>query len=248
MSKFHNYISCITGIGFLIVLQSFAVPTPVFRFLVPAFFVFGALVTYYNYWYLKKIGKYNIWTTLRPLMLFGSGFGLFIIIPNDFLRGSFLILMVILGSFFELFIGDFSENILLNETLLVAFSWFLFLFAYDNPYAPPFHTYYLIVIFFVCFVLVRSFYEFIPQTTGYKVVSAVAISLFCTELFWALTFLPFHFSVLAVMLLNFFYFFLILNYYVSYQVLSFKKIKFHVLLMVISTAVILITTPWKIIH
>ncbi len=245
MVKRHKLISFCIGLAFLIILQKFATPEPIFRFLLPAFLLYALAVNFYNRRYLKEIQRYNFWVALRPMLLLASGFGLFLVIPSEFLRGVFLITSVGVITLFEVLLGNQAENILLNETLFIAFGIFFTLFA-AYFYSPAYGPFYLAGIFFSSCLLARSFYEFIPQQPKIKIVGAVAIGLFCSELFWSLNFLHFHFSVLALFLFNFFYFCLILNYYYLFHILNFKKIQFHLFLMAATSVIVLATTPWNI--
>ncbi len=247
MVKRHKLVCLCIGLAFLIILQKFATPEPVFRFLLPAFLLYAAAVNFYNRRYLKEIQKYNFWTALRPLLLLAAGFGLFLVIPSEFFRGLFLISCVAVIAVFEMLLGNQAENILLNETLFIAFGIFFALFA-GYYYSPAYGPWYLAGIFFGSGLLARSFYEFIPQSNKVKLAGSVAIGLFCAELFWSLNFLHFHFSVLAVFLFNFFYFCLILNYYFLFHILNFKKIQFHFLLMAATSVIALAATPWRILQ
>ncbi len=247
MIKYHKIISVIISLGFLILLQKFSVPRPIFRFLVPAFLIFVFVITIYHRWYLKQIQKYNFWTLLRPVLFFGSAFAIFHIIPGDFLRGVFLLAIVVLSSLFEIFLGNFAENIALNETLIIAFGAFMSISASALLYAPGFQTWYLAAIFLATFLVTRSFYEFIPSQPSVKTIASAVIALFCVETFWALTFLPFHYSSSALMLFNIFYFCLILNYYFAFNTLSTRKFQFHLGLMVVCSGFVFLLTPWKII-
>jgi len=246
MQKYHKIVSIFLSIAFLIVLQEFSVPRPIFRFLVPAILLFLGVLTLYNRWYLKTIGSYNPWVLLRPVLFYSSAFSLFLIVVNDFLRGVFLLSIVLLGSLFENFVGNFAENIMLNETLIIAFGVFMSVSAYAQVYAPAFQTLYLVFIFIATFLATRALYEFIPEPNSSKVVAAVVIAFFMTEVFWAMTFLPFHYSASALMLFNVYYFCLILNYYYSFNTLNIRKFQFHLVLMSVCSGFIFLLTPWKI--
>jgi len=251
MAKFHNFTSIVIGLLFLAVLQTFSNPSPIFRFLIIALILLLALVTYYNWRYLKEIQKYNIWLLIRPILLMLSGFGLFLSIPNPAIRSMFLIITVFVIAFFEAFIGKFAENLLINETLVIAFGAFLSIFeAYF--YAPfigkPLVSFLYLLGFFLFVVLItRSFYEFAPKSVKIKWLASLIISLLSTEFLWALSFLYFHFSVLAFLLFNFYYFCLILNYYYYFNTLNAKKIQFHLAFIFFSSLLVLLATPWKII-
>ena len=245
--KSHNIISIIIGILFLVLLQFFSTPYPIFRFLVPAFLIYVIAVSLYNRWYLRQIQKYNFWVVLRPLLLLLAGFGLFLLIPSAGLRSLFLIISVCLIFFVEFALGNFAENILINETLIIAFGFFITLTAL-NQYFPSLSFICLIGTFVLAALLARSFYEFIPQTPKTKIVASVVLGFFASQLFWALNFLPLHFSALAVILFNLYYFCLILNYYHFFQTLSLKKLQFHLALILVCSGAVLVATPWKILR
>lgn len=247
MIKHHKFISFCAGLLFLIVLQKFATPVPVFRFLIPAFLVYAAAVGAYNVWYLKKIERYNFWTVARSLMLLAAAFGIFFVLPSENLRGLFLISTVAIITFVEVILGAAAENILLNETLLIAFGLFLGLFGADY-YFPSLQAWFTIGIFLSGALLSRSFYEFTPEPRKAKMVAAVIMGLFCSELYWALNFLHFYYSSLAVFLFLAFYFCLIINYYRIFHILNYKKLQFHLFLITCCAVLVLLTTPWKIIQ
>lgn len=264
MFKNHKHISLAIGLLYLLVLQWFSGPEPVFRFLAPAFLVFCALVAYYNKAYLQSIKKYNFWAMLRPLMLFASGFGIFFLLPTAGFRLLFLIPTFAIIFLVELNLGNFAENFLINETLIIAFGFFICLAAF-NQYFPYFarvpvflgkyHVFdwqfsmeplYLAGVFLSVTALSRAFYESIPQNDKTKWIGAVLLGLFSAELFWVLSFLPLHYSAQAVILFSVFYFCLILNYYHLFHSLSLKKIQFHLILIILACGLVVLATPWKI--
>jgi hypothetical protein len=247
MAKYHKFVSVFISLVFLILLQELSVPRPIFRFLVPAFLLFLLALTAYNRRYLLELDKYNPWVLLRPALFFTSMFGLFLIIPGSFLRGLFLLAVVALGSLFEIFLGSFAENVSLNETLIIAFGLFMSISAFALLYAPKLQTLYLAALFLGAFLTARAFYEFIPQDARAKLVASLVIALFCTQLFWAFSFLPLHYSASALMLLNVFYFCLALNYYHAFNTLSRSKFRFHLAFMLACSGFIFLLTPWKII-
>lgn len=181
------------------------------------------------------------------MLLLASAFGLFLIIPTEGFRGLYLIITVGLISLGEIILGKEGENILLNETLIIAFGLFLTFSAFYQ-YIPAYSVIYAIGIFVSSALLARSFYELLPQAGYAKLVGSVTLGLFCTEIFWALNFLPFHFSIQGVLLFNIFYLCLILNYYHQFHNLNLKKIQFHLLLIAACSAVVLLFTPWNIIQ
>ncbi len=247
MLKRHKLTSFCIGLLFLIVLQKFATPQPIFRFLLPAFLIYSLSVFFYNNWYLKQIQKYSLWVSLKIMLLLSAAFGLFLIIPTEGFRGLYLIITVGLIFLSEIVLGKEGENILLNEILIIAFGLFLTFSAF-NQYIPTFGVVYAIGVFVSSFILTRSFYELLPQEGYSKIVGSVAVGLFCSEIFWVLNFLPFHFSVQGILLFNIFYLCLILNYYHQFHNLNLKKIQFHLLLITVCSVVVLLFTPWNIIQ
>ncbi len=53
---------------------------------------------------------------------------IFLIIPADFFKGIFLMVIVALGAIFEAFLGNYSENLYLTKHLITAFSFFVFIY------------------------------------------------------------------------------------------------------------------------
>ena len=244
--KHHKHFSLAIALAFLLVIQRFATPEPIFRFLVPAFLILTALVTWYNRWYLIKIAKYNFWLLLRPILLLCAAFGLFSVLPSQGVRGLFLIASVLVITFCEFLVGATAENFFVNETLLIAFGIFCASAAFYQ-YAPAFGIYYVIGLFAGVGLLSRSFYEFLPVSGKTKIVGSLMLALFSAEVFWALSFLQFHFSALAFILFSVFYFLMSVSYYHIFQTLSFKKIQFHLYLVSACIILVLISTPWSLI-
>jgi hypothetical protein len=228
-----------------VVLQKYAAPMPVFRFLVPAFVVFMLLLAIYNYYYLHFLQKYNFWIWLRPLLLTLSIFGVFSSVPNSTFRGLTVTFGALLLILFQTMLGKYSENIQLNETLLIVFGFFTALSAADY-YFPNLLFVYVIMIFLSTFITSRSFFELIPQNPNTKIIISLVLGFFACELFWTESFLPFPFSSLALILLSLYYFCLILSYYQFFNILSYQKIKFHLWLIIVCVVSVLLATPWSI--
>ena len=247
MERFHKVASVVWSAVFLVMLQELSVPRPIFRYLVAGFLLFAFLLTLYNRKYLKHFERSGGWILIRPVLLFASAFALFEIIPSGFLRSLFLLSVFVIGAGLEYFIGKFAEGILINETLIIAFGMFMAICGMAFQYFPTFQTWYLIMVFAGTFLVARSFYEFTPQTAMRKLADSVVIALFCAEFFWSLSFLPIHFSASALILFNFFYFCLILQYYNIYNLLSLHKLQLHLAIFFFGSSFIFFLTPWKII-
>ncbi|MBI3231484.1 MAG: hypothetical protein HYZ51_00145 [Candidatus Doudnabacteria bacterium] len=246
MLKYHKIFSIALGLLFMVVLVVFSNPTPVFRFILPAFLAVLLLTFLYNRWYLQALNKYNIWLIIRPLLLETSGFIMYLLLLNSFFRGGFLVATVFFIAVFEIMLANFSENLLLNETLLTAFA-FCFSFFGFSWWVPGFLYLYFFGLFLALLLLSRSFFDYTAQTSGIKWLNAFIASFLSVQIFWASSFLPFHYSVLAILLLNYFYVLVVLDYHSLYNTLSPKKVKFYFSLAGICLLFAFSATPWTIV-
>jgi hypothetical protein len=244
--NYHKAISVIFSVAFLVTVQIFAAPLPVFRYLLPAFILFCATMTAYNVWYLRRIGHYNIWWWVRPILFVIGWFALFFIIPGDLWRGLFLLLGLPIIYLVEFLVGNSGQQLLMNETLITAFAIFMSVTQFSHTFATVPQVVYLGICFAATLLLVRASYEAVPRPGPARWYSAAILALLTTELFWALSFLPLHFSALGLMMFNIFYFCWVLYYYALYDHLNVKQVQYHLALGIIFTAVILAVTPWKI--
>lgn len=240
----HKFISLVFGLLFFGAPRFLVFSERMLWVSVGAIAGYLCLLVWYNYWYLRRIEKYNIWVLLRPALLVVGGLLLLLVIPNAALKIAVVAAFGIFIALTEMFLGNFAENVVLNETLLIAFSFLLAMFAF-REYFPSRLAWAVIGTFFLLFFVTRSFYEFIPQQSRVKLLSAGSIALFCSQLLWAMSLLPFHYSALAVILFNVFYLSIVLNYHAFFQVLNPKKIYFHVAFFVFCSTLVLLLTPWK---
>ena len=246
MLQYHKIISIVLGLLFLVVLQAFSNPLPIFRFLLPAFLGLLAITYFYNRNYLRSLGKENFWVLMRPSLLLTSGFLLFLVLPGPISRGFFFVATVAMIATFEILLANYSENLMLNEAIITAFG-FCFAFSRFAQDFPSFQYLYVLGVFGGLLLITRCFYEFIPHSNNAKWLNALVVAFLSAQIFWAASFLPFHFSVLAILMVNFFYAMLALNYYRLFNTLNLQKIKFHLALSGISLALVLSATPWRII-
>src|SRR4051812_42465809 len=108
--KAHTIVSAAAAIAFVVVVQIFATPLPVFRFLIPAFLVYLIGIALYNRWYLKREDRFNIWVWLRIPFFLTAWFGIFFLIPSSFGRGAFLLVGVPIIYFFESLVGNTGQQ------------------------------------------------------------------------------------------------------------------------------------------
>lgn len=246
MYKYHSYASFIFGVLFFVIL-SWAARGVVFRFLALAILGFCFALLWYNTGYLKSQGKFNPWVLIRPCLLALSGTGVYFLLPSSGIRTLFLLTSIFVIAAFEYFLSDYSENLLMNETLLVSFGTFLSLFGF-NQFYPNFGLLYVILAFLASFVMVRGIYELVPKPSSVKFFSSFILALLSAELLWVLSWLPLHFSTLAIILVSIFYLMVVINYYFFFNVLNFQKIQYHIILAIFCSSVAIISTPWKIIE
>lgn len=244
--KHHKLISALLSVAFLVIIQFFAAPLPVFRYLAPAFIGYLAVISGYNIWYLRKTGHYNLWWWVRPVLFLCAWFGLFFILPDETWRGLFLLLGLPIIYLVEFLVGNSGQQFLLNETLLSAFGIFMALTSFSHTFAEVPGVVYLIICFVATLLLVRASYEAVPRPGPARWYSAAILALLTSEIFWVLSFLPLHFTALGLILFNVFYFCWVLYYYALYDHLNIKQVQYHLALAVIFTGLILLVTPWQI--
>lgn len=243
----HPIVSGVLSVGFVIAVQIFASPQPVFRFLLPSFIIYLVIVTFYNYFYLKNRGIVNLWVLVRPVLLIAAWFGTYFIIPNTWWRGVYLLAGAGVIYFTERTLGNQGEQLLFNETVLTAFTGLIAITAFSHYFVLP-GAVYLFVTFAATAIIARASYEMTPQSARMKWTIAICLGLALAEVFWAGSFLPLHYSAIGLLLFNVFYCAWTLCYYFLYNHLTPKKIQFHVILAMLFTAVILAVTPWSILQ
>jgi hypothetical protein len=241
----HIIISAVIAIAFLVIIQMFASPLPVFRFLVPAFILYVGVVAGYNYWYLKRKEQFNVWLWLRLPFFFLAWFGLFFMVPSGLSRGLFLIISLPIIGFFESLVGNTGEQLGWNEFLLTLAALLISLFGFSYYFMLP-GVLYLLLVFASVAVVVRSSLELVPHENIVKWIASLALGLFATELFWAVSFLPLHYTALAVFTFNILYVLWIIYYHYLYKTLTRKQVQFHLILALVLAIVMFISTPWSI--
>ncbi len=245
INRIHIVISAAIATVFIVIVQIFASPLPVFRFLVPAFILYLLAVAGYNYWWLKFNQQFNFWLWVRTPLFLLAWFGLFFMIPSGLGRGLFLLTSLPIITFFESLVGNNGQQLGWNEFLLTMIALLLSLFGFSYYFMIP-GVIYLALVFTSVVVVVRASFELVPHESLVKWVAALALGLFTTELFWAVSFLPLHYSVLAVFVFNALYVLWIIYYHYLYKTLSRKQITFHLILALVLAVVIFMSTPWTI--
>ncbi len=242
----HLIVSAIIAILFLVITQIFASPLPVFRFLVPAFLAYLIVVAIYNRWYLTRENlALNVWVWLRLPLFLLTWFGLFFLVPSGVGRGMFLLITLPIIFFFESLVGNTGQQLGWNEFLLTMAALMLCLFGFSYYFQLP-GVIYLAIVFLSVAVVVRSSLDLVPHDPMVKWVASLSLGLFATELFWAISFLPLHYSALAIFAFNVLYVLWIIYYHYLYRTLTRKQVQFHLVLALILALVMLMSTPWSI--
>lgn len=245
LQRFHIVISAIIAILFLVVVQIHASPNPVFRFLVPQFVLFVIAVAVYNRWYMRKQEKWNVWVWLRIPFFLISWFGIFFLVPSGVGRGLFLLVSLPIIFFFESLAGNTGQQLGWNEFLLTSAALLLTLFGFSYYFVLP-GVLYLLLVFISIAVLVRSSFELVPDQALVKWIASLSLGLFITELFWTVSFLPLHYSALAIFTFNLLYVLWIIYYHYLYKTLTRRQVQFHLVLAFTLALIMFISTPWSI--
>jgi hypothetical protein len=244
--KYHKISSAFASILLIVIVQLFSTPEPVFRFLFPALIIFLIGVGIYATLYLKRVGRFNWWSVIRTLLVFVAWVGLFLIIPSSVLRGIFLLVGLPVLYYVLYTTGNTGEQLLFNELVISAFGMFMLLAGFAQ-YFVRIGSWYVLVTFALTTLLCRATLELTPHGKRSKWLGSVIIGLVLAELFWALSFLPLHYSVLGFVLFVIFYALWSLYYYYLFNHLTVRKVQFHLGLSFIFIILVLLTTPWGII-
>ncbi len=244
--KYHKLISLIISILFAAALQFLAWPEPIFRILIPVVTIFIIGSGVYTALYMRQTGQLQWWVVLRTILVFAAWTGLFFIIPNTLLRTIFLVAGLPILYYFQVTVGKTGEQLLFNELVISAFGLFMLLGALAQYFARI-GSWYVVIAFVMSVLLCRATYELTPHGLRSKWLGSVVIGLCMAELFWALSFLPLHYSVLGFILFVIFYSLWALYYYYLFNQITVRKIQFHLGLSVVFIILVLLTTPWSII-
>jgi hypothetical protein len=199
----------------------------------------------YNRWYLRRREQWNLWVWLRFPFFLLAWFGIFFLIPSGLGRGLFLLVSLPIILFFESLVGNTGQQLGWNEFLLTCAALFLSLFGFSYYFILP-GVLYLLFVFLTVSVLIRSSFELVPHPPLVKWIAALSLGLFATELFWVTSFLPLHYSALAIFTFDALYALWIIYYHYLYRTLTSRQVQFHLILALALALVMLVSTPWSI--
>lgn len=243
--KTHAIISAVIAVAFVVVVQLFATPQPLFRFLLPAFVIYMGGVGIYNWYYLKRNESLKFWLWLRFPLLLLSWFGVYFLISDAWPRSLFLVATLPVLYFFESLIGNTGQQLGLNEFLLTLGTLLLALFGLSYYFILP-GLFFLALVLFAVTITVRSSLELVPHDTAVQWVVAVAIGFFAAQLFWVMGFWPLHYTVSAVITFVALYVGWMLYYHYLYHTLTNKQIQFYLFFASVLILIALLTTTWSI--
>ena len=125
----HKIISAMFAIVFAVGLQLLTGDQLVFRYLVPALFLFLLGLTFYNWRYLVCQNQYTPWLLVRVPLFVLIWFGLLFIIPFGLLRSAFLVAGVVIMFVFETLVANHGQQLGWNMFLLSLVSLLLGLYG-----------------------------------------------------------------------------------------------------------------------
>lgn len=242
-----NLFSGLLAVGFVVSLAVFAFPVPTFRFMLPSFLVFLFFAAIYNYYRFKKHPQATLWSVTLILLFYIAAGSVFLWAPNRVLQVAYLCLIGFLAFLQQRLVLNSGEGVVSSRVALTALLFFLSLSAGANYYFVLPDVVYMSVVFVFTFLLTRGTYEYTPLPNVSKHANALVVGLFATEFFWVLSFLPFHYSVLALMSFNCFFIIWQWDYAYIFKNLNLKKIIFSCLFLLSLTLFILAFTPWRVI-
>lgn len=243
----HTLISAALSVAFVVSLALFAFPVPIFRYMVASFSMFLILATFYNVYRFQSLKRDSLWSVCLIMLFYGSFGTLFFLAPNHFLQYVFLGFSLIAVYLQQRIAVNIGENILASRVILTSAAFFLVISASANFYFKLPGIVYLAIVFIFCSGLSRAAYEYTPLPSITKFINALVVGLLTAEMFWALSFLPFHYSVLGLLGFCVFYFIWQLDYAYIFQTLTAKRVAFTSILLLTTILIVLAFTPWKII-
>ncbi|MEZ4180244.1 MAG: hypothetical protein R3B41_01840 [Candidatus Doudnabacteria bacterium] len=246
MKNKHKIFSAIVAILFVVVVQWFVSPVPVFRFLIPVFLLYLSGVMLYTWNYLIKKDDFSFWVWLRLPMFLGTWFWLLFLVPSGLAKGLFLLLSVALIFFFTNNVGKNGQQLAWNQYLITLFGVIIGISGFSFYFEEVNGLIFLIGLFGLVLLGTRTAVQQIPHPNSVKWLVSLVMALFAVELQWIMLFLPLHYTVLSVFIFNILYLLWAIYYHYLYQTLNQKQIQFNFLMILLLSILILLTTPWSI--
>lgn len=243
--KSHKTLSIIAACVLPAAIYSLAVPTPVFRYIVPLFICLVAIIEGLSWTTLNGAAGGKKWSILRSSLFYVAWLALFFLMPSQNLQMAYMIISVPILYLGEQLVAYTGETVLVTHTILTSFG--ILLAAAAGEFYFHAGSVLLTLVVFVClFLLARATYVFVPQTSTIRLASSLLVALLATEVYSALLFLPFHYTVLGFCSFLVFYVLWLFSYYWQFGALTSQRVKLYLLLGGALMAALLLATPWQV--
>lgn len=244
--KSHKSLSAVAACVLPLAVYFLAYPTPIFRFLVPAFFLCVVLTQVFSRSTLEHLHEGWPWAVVRSSLFYLAWFLLFFLLPTPGLQIAYMLISVPVLYVGERLVGYTGETVLVSHTILTSFG--LLLAAAAGEYYFHAGSALLTIVVFTClFLLSRATYVFVPQTPAIRLASSLLVALFATEAYAAVLFLPFHFSVVGFLAFLSFYIVWLFTYYWQFGVLTAQRVKLYLIISAALAILLLLVTPWQVV-
>jgi hypothetical protein len=243
--KNNKSISLVAACALPLCMYVLAVPTPVFRYIIPAFIILVVLIEVLTWRRLADDREGRGWIIARSVLFYSAWLAVFFLMPSSGLQLAFMLISAPVLFMAQQLVAFGGETVLITHTSLTAFG--LLLMAASAEYY--FHAGSVVltaIVFVLLLILSRATFVFVPQTPQVRLVASLLVALLATQGYAAILFLPFHYSVLGFLSFLSFYLIWLMTYYWQYNVLTKQKIKFYGLFALILAAAVLLATPWRI--
>lgn len=208
--------------------------------------ILGA-ISLYTWRFLKSIEHQTpFWTTVRLAILLTGLCVLFFFLPGPTTRLFFALAIFPLHYFFMRTISGGGEELLLNQILVSSFSAFLAITGLWF-YLPQSNVLPIFSVALISGLLAYAGLANASTTKQVKLIGSLIIAILSGQIFWALAFLPLHYSVLGFALASLFNAFWTIYYYDVYHLLTARKVQFQLTLAAVAIILVSLLSPWSII-
>lgn len=140
-----------------------------------------------------------------------------------------------------------SEPKVLSQSILGIFGLNFALVGMVSFFPVP-STVFLPIYFVLLALFVRTTVEKALMSSRVRPLASVSLAAFGTEISWVVGFLPFHFSILAVLVSLWIATLWILYYHYLYNNLNIDKVRYYCGLAAVLSILLIVSTPWRILN
>ncbi len=242
----HRVVSIVSALVLPVVLYNMAIPQPIFRFMVPVFVLLVGTIELLTWRTLRSFGEARVWAIVRSSLFYLSWVLIFFLIPNTFFQGLYIVISIPILYIGQQLVAYTGETVLITHTILASFGIIMGIVASEYY----FHASGLVmstILFIVYFLLARATYVFVPQSSVVRSVTSLLVALCAVEVYIAILYLPFHYTVVGFLTFTSFYLIWLFTYYWQFGVLTFARVKFYLFISILFTIGLLLATPWQLI-